>query len=243
MLFGEVAHKILLDLQAARIPPRQPYQKCVRARAPCQASGFRIEEKPFFWVFQCGARLARNGFVARAGKQFECCGCWVRKFRSGEPVSNGEVLAKMIRGDARAEEPAERIFFAGRSNRRRPRRHWPCGLQRGESRELIGSGGHLGTQPVENSEGGIFCARGKIACGTHAGRAALFAGTRGDEFVGFLHQESVRSKEGCGKADAAGISVVQVQVWLEEFFGVGGKGVLQASWREVYFERMRGQTR
>src|SRR5260370_35488230 len=118
MLFGEVVHKILLDLQAARIPPRQPYQKCVRARAPCQASGFRIEEKPFFWVFQCGARPARNGFVARAGKKFQCCRCWGRKFRSGEPVWNGEPFAKMCLRDARADECPKTHFSVAPPNAR-----------------------------------------------------------------------------------------------------------------------------
>jgi len=39
----------------------------------------------------------------------------------------------MIRGNACAEEPAERVFFAGRSNRGGARGHRPGGLQRGES--------------------------------------------------------------------------------------------------------------
>jgi len=74
MFFSKVTHKKLLDLQTARIPPRQTNQKSVRAGAACEAGGFRIEEKPFFWILQRGAGFAGERFVARAGKQFECCG-------------------------------------------------------------------------------------------------------------------------------------------------------------------------
>src|ERR1700740_53338 len=113
MFFGEIAHKKLLGLQSARIPPRQTNQESVRAGASRKAGGLRVEKKPFSRIFQGGARFAGERFVARAGKQFEGNGRRVRKFGSGEPVSNGEVLAEMICGDARAKKTAESIFFAG----------------------------------------------------------------------------------------------------------------------------------
>src|SRR2546430_8791402 len=119
MFFRKVAHKELLDLQPARIPPRETNQKSVRARASREASGFRIQKKPFLRIFERGARFAGNGFVARARKQFKCRASGFRKFRSGEPVSNRQVFAEMIRSDACSEEPAERVIFTGRSNRRR----------------------------------------------------------------------------------------------------------------------------
>src|SRR6267142_819175 len=118
----------------------------------------------------------------------------------------------MICGHARAEKPAERIFLAGRSNRGRTRRYWPDWFQRSESREFVGSSGHLGTQPVEYCKSGFFCARGQIACGAYAGRAALLAGARGDQFTRFLQQQRVRSKEWFGKPDIAGVGVVQVEI-------------------------------
>ncbi len=71
----------------------------------------------------------------------------------------------------------------------------------------------------------------------------MFAGARGDQFARFLHQDGVRSKQRLGKADATGISVVQVQVWFEEFAGIRGNGVLQASWGETCFERARPRMR
>ena len=74
VFLGEVAHKELLDLQSTRIPPREANQKRVRAGAAREAGSFRIEEKPFFRVFERGAGFAGERFVARAGKQFECCG-------------------------------------------------------------------------------------------------------------------------------------------------------------------------
>jgi len=68
MLFGKVAHKELLDLQAAGVPPRQTNQKCVRAGATGEPGGFRIEEKPLLRIFQRGTSLAGERFVAGAGK-------------------------------------------------------------------------------------------------------------------------------------------------------------------------------
>src|SRR5258708_22429834 len=102
------------------------------------------------------------------------------------------------------------------------------------TREFICRGRHLGTQPVEDSEGGFFCARGEIASRANAGGATLFAGARGDKFASFLHEEGVRSKEGFGKADAARVGVEEVQVWLEEFLGVGREGILHPRRNEIF---------
>src|SRR5882762_5334407 len=162
--------------------------------------------------------------------------------RRGEPVPNGQVLAEMIPGNAGAEEPAERIRFVGRSNGGGARGDWPCGLQRGEPRKFIGSRSHLGTQPVEDGEGGFFRARRAITGGAYAGRAALFALTGGDEFAGFLHEESVRSKEGFGKAYAAWVGVEEVQVWFEEFFGAGGDNVFHAGRSESFNRARKGRS-
>src|SRR5207253_9948640 len=65
--------------------------------------------------------------------------------------------------------------------------------------------GILGTQPVEDGEGGFFGARGEIAGGADAGGAALLAGARGDKFAGFFYEQSVRSKEGFVAADSAAV--------------------------------------
>src|SRR5258708_31402210 len=106
----------------------------------------------------------------------------------------------MIRGNASAEEAAERVCFVGRSNGGGSRGDWARGLQSGESREFFGGGGHLGTQPVEDGEGGFFCARGEIAGGGDAGRAALFAGTGRGGVARFFHRERRRSERRVGKA-------------------------------------------
>src|ERR1700687_5946043 len=116
----------------------------------------------------------------------------------------------MIPGNAGAGEPPERVCFVGHSNGGGARGDWARGLQRGEPRKFIGSRSHLGTQPVEDGEGGFFGARGEIAGGAYAGRAALFALTSGDEFAGFLREENVRSKEGFGEADAARVGIEEI---------------------------------
>jgi len=46
----------------------------------------------------------------------------------------------MIGGHARAEEAADSVFFAGRSNGGGARGHWPGGFQRGESGKFVGGG-------------------------------------------------------------------------------------------------------
>src|SRR5690242_18290100 len=187
MFFRKVAHKELLDPQSARIPPRQTNQKSVRAGASREASGFRIEKKPFLRIFKRGARFVGNGFVARARKQFKRCAGGFCKLRGGEPVSNRQVFAEMIRSDACSEEPAERIFLAGCSNPGGPRRHGPRWPQCSEPCEFIGSGSHLSTQPVEDGQCSFFCAWSEIARRADAGGTTLFAGARGDEFARFLH--------------------------------------------------------
>src|SRR5258708_23416331 len=103
MFFGKIAHKQLLYLQSARIPPCQANQECIRPSTACQAGRFGVEEQPSFWIFQCSTRLAGERFVTRARKQFKCCGRGVDKLGRGKPVSDGEVLAEMIGGDASAE--------------------------------------------------------------------------------------------------------------------------------------------
>ena len=50
MLFIEIAHEELLDLQAARIPPRDADQKRIRAGASGKAGRFRVQKQPLFGV-------------------------------------------------------------------------------------------------------------------------------------------------------------------------------------------------
>src|SRR5882724_5936011 len=146
----------------------------------------------------------------------------------------------MIRGNASAKESAEHVFFAGRSNRRGTRWHGPCGLKRSEPRKFVGSGCHLGTQPVENGERSFLRAGGEIAGGADAGGATLFARTRGDEFARFLHQELVRSKERFRKANAPRVGVVQVQVRFEEFLGVAGDCILHSGRSDIFYRAIGG---
>ena len=62
----------------------------------------------------------------------------------------------------------------------------------------------------------------------------MLAGARGDKFAGFLNEETVRSKEWLGKADAAGVGVKEVEVWLEKFFGIGRDNVVHARRGEIF---------
>src|SRR5258708_30176662 len=79
------------------------------------------------------------------------------------------------------------------------------------TREFICRGRHLGTQPVEDSEGGFFCARGEVASRANARGATLFAGARGVKFARFLHEAGVRSKEGVREAGAARVGWQRTQ--------------------------------
>src|SRR5260370_17147658 len=120
MFCRKIASKKLLGVQTARIPPCDTNQKSVRSSASRQPGGFRIEKKPFFWILQRGARFARDGFIARARKQFECCGGWVCKFRRGEPVAAREGLSVLIFCNTIAKKSAYRVFFDWLSNTPRP---------------------------------------------------------------------------------------------------------------------------
>lgn len=115
VLFGEVAHEELFDLQAAGIPPCQADEKGVGSGASGEAGGFGVEEEPLLGVLQGEARVLRERFVAGAGEQFKGKAGRLGEFRSGAPVADDDVLAKTIVGDACAENPGQNVAFIWRA--------------------------------------------------------------------------------------------------------------------------------
>src|SRR5215471_9644867 len=115
----------------------------------------------------------------------------------------------------------ERSFFCacGSGSRR---------LQRGQTRELVSHLRHLRTQPVKDCDSCLFGAWREFARGAHTGRATLFAFAGRNQLARFLHQQIVSAKKGLGKADPARISVVEVEIRLEEFLGIPGNRILHA---------------
>src|SRR5712692_2521377 len=88
-------------------------------------------------------------------------------------------------------------------------------------------------QPAKDLQRRLLRARREIAGGADAGRAPGFARACGDEFARFLHEKRMRSKEWFGKADAARVGVEEIEVWFEEFLGVGGDCVCDAVRSEI----------
>ena len=84
VLLRKIAQEELLHLQAAGIPPRESHKKRVGARAAGQPGGFRIQEKPLFWVLHRRPRPPRNGLIARA---VLCSG------RSAGALASGRLLS------------------------------------------------------------------------------------------------------------------------------------------------------
>ena len=118
MLFGEIAHKELFDLQAAGVPPGDAYQKWIGARAAGKTCGLRVQEEPFRRIVEGGPRTARHLDVTCAGEKFERDGGRLGKLGRGKPVANGKVLAKMIFCHACAQEMGDGILLIGRAERR-----------------------------------------------------------------------------------------------------------------------------
>ncbi len=88
MLLAEIAHEKLLDLQRTRVPPRQSNQKRVGTRAARQASGFRIEKKPFRWIGERRPHALGKRVVPATRKQFETYRGNVTIFRRRKPVAH-----------------------------------------------------------------------------------------------------------------------------------------------------------
>src|SRR5260370_3727657 len=109
MLFGEVAHEKLFDLQAAGIPPTPANEKGVGARASGEAGRFRIEEQPFLRIFERGACAPGERSIASSRKKFQRRRGGLRKCRRGEPVANCQVLAVAIFAYAGAENLSESV--------------------------------------------------------------------------------------------------------------------------------------
>src|SRR5579864_5497179 len=128
------------------------------------------------------------------------------------------MLAKVIACHSRSEQLGDRIFLV---------RSAQCGLlgadnnwsRRFQSRQpckFVRRCSHLCTQPVEDGKSSFFGARCKIARGANTRRTSLLAFTGVDKLSSFLHQQIMREKKRFGKADAAGIHVVKIQIWLEK---------------------------
>jgi len=67
VLFGEIAHEELFDLQASAIPPGNTDEEWIGASAAGQARGFRVEKEPLAGIFQSQASVEREFGVATAG--------------------------------------------------------------------------------------------------------------------------------------------------------------------------------
>src|SRR6266851_4110741 len=142
MLLAKIAHEKLLDLQRAGVPPRQPDQKCICARAARQARGFRIQKKPFRWIGQRRPHALRERFVPAAGKQFETYLGNVGILRRRKPVAHQDVLPVAICGDSCAEQARQRILRMRRAKQLRARRPRPSRLQCRKSRKFVSEGRH-----------------------------------------------------------------------------------------------------
>ena len=111
MLFVEVAHEKLLDLQAAGIPPGQADQECIGSCAAGKPGGFGVEEQPLRLGRRGGLRALGKRDIARAAEQFESAAGGLGKFRRREPVAHRHMFAVVIRGNRSAQQAGERVFF------------------------------------------------------------------------------------------------------------------------------------
>lgn len=143
VFFVKVAKEELLDLQAASVPPGEANEEGIGARAAGEARGFGVQEEPFVGIAQQGVGAATDFFAARAREEFQCRGRRREQLRSREPISDGEVLAVMIRSDAAAEKKTDGIGFVGKTKRFGPLRSWTDRLQGGEPREFVTGCGHV----------------------------------------------------------------------------------------------------
>jgi hypothetical protein len=127
-----VAHEELLDLQAARIPPRDTYQERVRTRAASEAGSLCVKEEPivlvsrFVWSVRREQTQSRHRHIAGRG---------IRK-----PAAYGEMLSMTRFLQCRAEQACEivRAFWnSGRVSARLDVCPFCGRLQRGNTTEPI----------------------------------------------------------------------------------------------------------
>src|SRR5579859_538270 len=147
MLFGKITHEKLLDLKPAGVPPGNAHKKWIGAGPAGEAGGFRVEKEPLGGIFKSDVRAASDGSITGTREKFESDGGGLAKFGRGKPVSNREMLAKMIFCNACAKKMRESIFQVGCTQSGRARRRRAHGPKRGESRIFVDGGGHLPTKP------------------------------------------------------------------------------------------------
>ena len=239
MLFGKIAHEKLFDLKPPGIPPANAHKKWIGAGAARQASGFRVEKQPLVGIFKSEVRAASDTNIACAREKFESDGGGLAIFGRGKPVSNREMLSEMIFCDACAEKMRERIFLIGRTQSGGTRRRRAHGPKRCESRIFVDGGGHLSTEPVEDSKSSFFGTRDKVAGGADARWAALIASACGNQLASVLNEQVVGAEERLRKADAAGIGVVEIKIGFEEFFQVRGRNISETRRRETIHRASR----
>src|SRR6266446_1925841 len=151
------------------------------------------------------------------------------RVRESNSIATGEGSENSgVENQFRTAKCSPKRFFETPAPSRRPSASSSSG-ERGEAGKFIGGRSHLRTQAVENGKSGFFGARRKIARRAHTGRAALVALACGNELARFLHEEIVGAEKRLRKADAAGVGIEEIEIWLEEFLCVGGDGIFKAS--------------
>lgn len=66
----------------------------------------------------------------------------------------------------------------------------------------------------------LFGPLATISGGLDARRTSVLAGAPADQFKGAVQQRVALAVQGLGKSDAAWVSVIDVQIRLEKFFGL-----------------------
>ncbi len=205
MLFGVVAHEELLDLQARRIPPRQTHKKCVGSGAAGEPGGLRVEKKPLVGIggFENGAfGIARRHALSRRQQQAQHGGVGSAHLRARIPLPRDQVLAVAIAAGFCAEQQRQAIPASARCERRSGSRRRDRFQRRDSGEAVLEIFCHV-RSPVAYAKGLPFtrCTRSVtvrqsrmasaaslprspcVARRPHAGRAALLARARRDQFA------------------------------------------------------------
>jgi hypothetical protein len=108
MLLVMVAHKKLLNLDTAGLPPREPNQECIRAGTSSQASCLGVQKKPLLGIGGAPNRLLR-ALQSDGEQKTEYFRVGRAHFRGRMPLARDQILAVTVPANLSAKDCGEII--------------------------------------------------------------------------------------------------------------------------------------